>query len=235
MSQVGFRRQMQLGNYYPRVRGSYVGAAVGAHFEERRGTREEARNYTRKEDSRLQGPFEKGTWEAGGSGARNDLLDVKRKLDDGHDEKHIATEHFESWCKHYAAFNRYKRIILTPRTWKTEVHILWGDSGTGKSKTCMDTCPNAYWKTRDEWWDAYDAHEDVIIDDFYGWLPYDFLLRLLDRYPLDVPTKGGFRRFVAKKIYITSNKPPEDWYPNIVDKTPLLRRIDFRTHFNKSL
>lgn len=203
----------------------------GAHFEARRGTREQARDYCRKEDSRVEGPFERGTWEAGGSGARNDLLEVKRKLDNNVPMQDIWDEHFQTTLRHYKGFQEYKKIKTGHRTWKTVVTCYWGRTGTGKSRRCLELAPTAYWKTRDEWWDGYEGQEDVILDDFYGWLPWDFLLRLLDRYPLDVNAKGGGRRMVAKRIFLTSNKPPEEWYPNIPDKSPLLRRIENTEYF----
>jgi len=64
-----------------------------------------------------------------------------------------------------------------------------------------------------------------VLDDFYGWLPWDFLLRLLDRYPLLVETKGGQVQFVAKTVVITSNKPYLEWYSESFDKAPLTRRL----------
>lgn len=198
----------------------------GAHFEQRRGSRDQARDYCKKADSRQEGPWERGSWDEGGSGARNDLLEIKRKVDENVPEATIAEEHFETWLRHYRGLREYKKIKTAHREWKTQVEVYWGKSGTGKSRRAMDENPGAYWKTRDEWWDAYDGHATIVIDDFYGWLPYDFLLRLMDRYPLDLPSKGGFRRLAATKLVITSNKPPEEWYPSIVDKTPLLRRID---------
>lgn len=203
----------------------------GAHFEIRRGTREQARDYCRKEDSRVDGPFERGTWEAGGSGKRNDLMEVKRKLDNNTPMQEVWDEHFETTLRFYKGFNEYKKIKTPHRSWKTEVTVYWGRTGTGKSRKCQELEPNAYWKTRDEWWDGYEGHEAIILDDFYGWLPWDLLLRLLDRYPLDLNAKGGGRRCVAKRIYITSNKSPEEWYPNIIDKTPLLRRIENLQYF----
>jgi len=207
----------------------------GAHFEARRGTREQARDYSRKEDSRVAGPFELGSWEAGGTGKRNDLAEIKRKLDAGSTMSEVWDEHFESTLRYYRGFQEYKKTKTGHRTWKTEVSVYWGDTGTGKSRRCMEEAPGAYWKTRDEWWDGYEAHEDIVLDDFYGWLPWDLLLRLLDRYPLDVNAKGGGRRMVARRIFITSNKPPEEWYPNIPDKAPLLRRIDNTVHFQRGL
>lgn len=205
----------------------------GAHYEPRKGTREQARDYSRKDDTRVGGPWERGTWEAGGSGTRNDLLSIKKRMDDGATEIEIAEEYFGEWTRNYKAFREYRKIKTEHRKWKTEVIVYWGESGTGKSRRCLEEAPTGYWKTRDEWWDAYGGEGDVIIDDFYGWLPYDFLLRLMDRYPLDVGAKGGFRRMVAKRLFITSNKPPELWYPNVMDKKPLIRRIDKIEQFNE--
>lgn len=37
----------------------------GAHFEPRRGTRDQARDYCMKEDSRLAGPWERGDFDTG--------------------------------------------------------------------------------------------------------------------------------------------------------------------------
>lgn len=45
----------------------------GAHWEPRRGEREDAREYCRKEQSRVRGPWESGDWAAGGQGARTDF------------------------------------------------------------------------------------------------------------------------------------------------------------------
>ena len=66
----------------------------------------------------------------------------------------------------------------------------------------------------------------MIIDEFYGWLRYSFLLTLLDRYPIRIEYKGGSAEFVSRRVIITSNKAPQDWYDQ--DKfpfPPIERRI----------
>jgi len=75
------------------------------------------------------------------------------------------------------------------------------------------------------WWDGYEGQHTVVIDEFYSWLRYDFFLRLTDRYPLQVETKGGSVHFVSHRIVFTSNTPPSEWYPNITDRGPINRRI----------
>lgn len=76
------------------------------------------------------------------------------------------------------------------------------------------------------WWEGYVGQECVIIDEFYGWIQYDFLLRLLDRYPLRVEVKGGSVNMSATKFVFTSNKEWTQWYPGIDDTSALKRRLD---------
>jgi hypothetical protein len=41
--------------------------------------------------------------------------------------------------------------------------------------------PEAYWITKPNgpraFWDGYDGQENVVIDEFYGWLPHTFMCR----------------------------------------------------------
>lgn len=52
----------------------------GTFTEPRAGTRDDARDYCRKEDTRQAGPWEYGTWEVGGRGARNDIREAVNTL-----------------------------------------------------------------------------------------------------------------------------------------------------------
>lgn len=140
---------------------------------------------------------------------------MKAKIDKGASEESIADEHFSLWIRHFRAFERYRRIKSKPRNSATEVHVIYGPTGTGKSRWAMDEFPDAYWKQRSIWWDGYSGQSTVILDEFYGWLPYDTLLRLCDRYPLLVESKGGQINFEATRIIITSNSPPDQWYKNV--------------------
>nr|WAE42768.1 MAG: replication associated protein [Cressdnaviricota sp.] len=189
----------------------------------RAGTHDEARAYCVKE-GRLDGPYELGQPPA--QGKRNDLLEVKRKIDTGATMLEIADAHFGNWVRYHKAFTIYRNMHLPDRHHVTECRVYWGPTGVGKSRRAHVEAPGSYVVPRGDWWDGYDAHETVIIDEFYGWIQYSLLLNVLDRYPLLVPFKGGFSKFVAKLVIITSNKPPTDWYRNPgCDYAPLARRF----------
>jgi hypothetical protein len=196
-----------------------------AHLERRRGSQQQAIDYCEKTETRLDGPWRYGTPATDGQGKRTDLQHVKDAIEDGLTDRQLWEDHFSTMVRYHRGIQMYRTIRLQQRTWKTKLWILQGPPGTGKSKWCMNTFPDAYWKQRGEWWDQYQ-HEHVIIDDFYGWLPFDNLLRLADRYPLLVETKGGQAQFVAKDLVITSNLHPRDWYKNIKNFEALRRRID---------
>lgn len=196
------------------------------HIERRRGTGQEARQYCKKDDGRLGGPWEFGefTETTSSRGSRTDLEAIRRLIVAGSSEKCIADEYFSQWCQYNTSFRKYRGICFSHRDWKTTVIIIVGPPGTGKSRWVMDNYPSAYWKQRSIWWDNYECHEHVVLDDFYGWLPYDVLLRAADRYPLQVETKGGQANFLAKTLIITSNNTPAQWYKN-VNLQALVRRV----------
>lgn len=183
-----------------------------AHFEPRLGTRDQARDYCMKSESRIDGPWEYGEFGSGGQGKRNDVVRLYECVKQGKTNKQILEESPAAYMKYYKAVAHVRHVIAEKRSWKTKVYVIWGNTGLGKSYYCREKSPNAYWKQRGDWWDEYDGSSDVIIDDFYGWLKWDTLLRLCDENPCQVEIKGGHVNFAPKRIFITSNNWPNKWY-----------------------
>jgi len=203
----------------------------GAHLEVRRGTMEEARNYAMKHETRLDGPWEWGAPKPG-QGSRSDLIAVKRALDRGESMAYIADNFFGSFLRYQRGFKEYKRLKMPKRDWPMEIIVIIGPTGTNKTRWCRENYPDAYWKDGTKWWDDYDGHETVIWDEFYASsCKFIDLLKILDRSPLHVETKGGYVQFTSRRIIFTSNEEPERWYnaerthQMSWDQNPLNRRL----------
>lgn len=194
----------------------------------RRGTQGQAITYATKEDTRVDGPWFHG--EPKEQGKRSDLLEIKRKIDDGANNVTLWDSHFGSMARYHRAFSTYKRVKAPKRDWITRFVVVIGPSGCGKSRWAREFFPNAYWKTNSKWWDDYDSEEFVVWDEFQGQYPYRDLLRVLDSTPLSVESKGAHVNFNAKYVCFTSNYHPRDWYDPISikvdwDDSPLQRRL----------
>lgn len=117
---------------------------------------------------------------------------------------------------------------------KPHVYWLYGPTGSGKTRFAVEKSGDSYWISNDcKWFDGYNGQECAILDDIRaGSYSFEFLLRLLDRYPVLVQIKGGFAVWTPKHIYITAPARPEEVFVNhetgqTWDKIDqLLRRID---------
>lgn len=213
-----------------------------AWLANRKGNRDQAIAYTQK-SSTFNGDlkFCNLSLNKGGQGCRNDLKALRKSLDDGTALKEISELHFREFLLYNRNIRDYIILHHRPRDWKMEVYVFWGDPGTGKTRKVFEYCkgerifsvspPNG----DTVWWDGYDGETIILIDDFYGWLKWSFLLQLLDRYQFMVPIKGGFKCFMSKRIYFTSNVHPDHWYnySEKIRKDALFRRITKITEFRK--
>lgn len=191
-----------------------------AHFEKRRGSQQQAVAYCTKpnetfpnDTSKVDGPWFYGKPKR--QGQRSDLDALYQRLSEGATLKEVSNEFFELFLRYGSRIQSYITLNTPARDFPPHVTVLTGPPRSGKSKYCHSMAPNAFWRPPGihTWWDTYDRHEDIILDDFYGGqMPYSYMLRLLDRYPVLVQTKGGWVQFRPRRIFITSNAAPEDWY-----------------------
>lgn len=201
----------------------------GSNIEGARGTLSQNQAYTGKAETRYDGPWSYGTPSKAGRPATLDALaaDVLRDRDIAR----VARDNPGQFVRH----GRGLQLLLTAtdtmvRDFKTRVIVHIGPPGSGKTH---DTPIDAYYLRRGNggavWWDGFDGVSDVVIDDYYGWMPWGTILCLLDNRPMRVDTKGGSVSFRARRIFITSNRHPNSWYKyaeNGFDYGALARRID---------
>lgn len=179
--------------------------------------------YCTKEDSEFYERGEKPT----GQGKRSDLDTIRDLIQVDPKMRKVV-----SIASSYQSVKMAEQILKyheKPRNWECEVYWFWGSTGTGKSKTAYEMCdPDDTYVAMStaKWFDGYDSHSDVIIDDMRkDFCKFHELLRLLDRYAYKVETKGGTRQFRAKRIFITSCFPPQTLFETREDIQQLLRRI----------
>ena len=112
--------------------------------------------------------------------------------------------------------------VKTSHTKKPVPKIYWfyGDTGSGKTKGAVEFAESfkkEYWISHgdDKWYDGYYGQEVAILDDIRAstW-SFSNLLRLTDRYPYQVPIKGGYVWWLPKYIIITAPSRPEEVYKN---------------------
>ncbi len=117
-----------------------------------------------------------------------------------------------------------------------EVINIWGGSGKGKTRMVYEENTNVFRPLNYKWWEGYDGHEVVLLDDIRkDFCKFHELLTLLDIYPYRVECKGGSRQLRAKKIYITTPIPLVDmWRYGRTDEDiyQLERRIHTTIHID---
>lgn len=172
-----------------------------------------------------------------GQGARTDIAIVQKRIAEGATKEEIREHFFGTFCRYERAICNYISDVQPKRNWKTKVVVLWGKTGTGKTRSIFDyhNADQLYMHPGHQWFDGYEGQDVVVFDDYNGSeFQLSYLLKLTDRYPFKVPVKGGYKNWKPKVIYFTSNKSPDDWYVNVNDeqKAALKRRIDKIYHFD---
>nr|QJI53602.1 MAG: replication associated protein [Circoviridae sp.] len=201
-----------------------------AHIEPSKGNDEQNKEYCSKENN---------FWEFGvpcTKGKRTDLERVVSTIRGSANLKSVIEAHPEQYIRYHRGIEKCFGFLAkrTKRDWRTEAIVYCGEAGSGKSRTANEIAKargyELYYKPRGDWWDGYTGEEAIIIDDFYGWLKFDDVLRICDRYPHQVPVKGGFVEFLGKLVIFTSNRKVRDWWRgewyNDFTYKALRRRLD---------
>jgi len=162
---------------------------IRMHWEQRQGTRSEAREYCMKEDTRISGPWELGEWIEPLQGKRSDLILVSELIKEGATLKRVADEHPTAIIRYSKGIRELRQMLLSPRTTPPVVVLLLGPPGCGKTRMVVDEVePEDLWSNcigAGTWFDGYDGQSDVLLDDFGGKMSHwrlDDFLRIIDRY-----------------------------------------------------
>lgn len=206
-----------------------------AHIERMRGTPQQAFEYCWKEDTQ---PYKFG--EMPQPGKRNDLKEAVARIQDGETVESLAMDPNHGCV--LVKFSKGMRFLencvnmLKPLNQK-KIMWLYGPTGIGKTRSSIEFAEDnnlSYWisNTDLKWFDGYHGQDVAILDDFrWKHCSFSFLLRLLDRYELNVPVKGNFVRWNPKVIFITTPLTVDETFRTDWRKPEDLRQIHRRIDF----
>ena len=194
------------------------------HLESRYGTAIEARNYCRGDDGSGTYTNRKGEVKSKNEkvlefgqisqqGARTDWVGAIEKLKEHNIVEVIEDQPHLLPCIN--ALTKFKSLVSKSSHRDIKVLYVWGKSGSGKTKWAWESYPDLYSKPEGMWWDGYNGEKTLLLDDFYGdtsGIDYSLMLKVLDRYPLSLPVKGGFTPALFTTVIITSNLPSSKMY-----------------------
>ncbi len=195
-----------------------------------KGTAEQCITYQSKED---EDPFIIGVWRNKGRGGKrkNSAVDQFAAF---RDRVNTGVTDAELWRSNPMEMSKYRNAAADirsafvekqdqfPETW-----ILWGDTSVGKSHMAnedgaemLDYAKGAL--------QNYSGLNPVVCFEEFNWneMPIRVMLKIVDKYEVTVNVKFGKANFNARRIIITSNEDPDEWW--IGSSTPAQRDAFFR-------
>lgn len=161
-----------------------------AHFEARRGSQAQARDYTRKEG---------GVWVEYGSlgqqGRRSDIQAAVSAIEDGANLGDLWQNHAETMIRYERGLRsmlmhrRQREMVIPEGEQRWEINevwtslIIWGDAGIGKTVFAKQLLPNALFVSHLDTLLEYDEdrYEGIIFDDMsFSHLPRTSQIHLVD-------------------------------------------------------
>lgn len=212
---------------------------ISVHIEIARGSAEENKTYCSKSESAVPDSF----FEWGDpmkQGERSDLSQYVEAVKQGADEYTLMTEHTATWAKYHSLANRVRQVVAKRNQADRQLRVVWlfGPPGTGKTHSALaqarESQQRFFIAPSLQWFDGYEGEEILIIDDLSPQTfnhHRDFVLRLLDKYPLQLPIKGAFVTAMYTTVYITSNYMPHQFNcPPLLDRVHLLHTFEGTSH-----
>ena len=219
----------------------------GAHIDPAKGSSEENRNYVRKEgkwaddakhDTNLIETFEEsGPLPDERRQQQKDSEVILGMICEGASNADILEE-FPTALSKLHHIDAARQVMLEKKYReqfrKLNVSYIWGETGVGKTRGVMEKYgyTQVYRVTNyTHPFDGYKGEPVILFDEFRSSLPISDMLKYLDGYPVMLPCRYADKVACFDTVYVISNIPLEEQYPNIQMDEPetwkaLLRRFD---------
>lgn len=237
--------KLRAGTSFNTIKTAFPTASI-KYISEGRANVQRVTDYCRKAETRVAGPFyinqEAFTSKQGKRTDREEVVDM---IVAGVRPTKIAKTHPHQYEKFHKGLHALHNALSYEDSLKwrdVSVYVYYGDTGTGKTrKVAQDYGYENVYKldTSSEklWFDYYQGQKVLLIDEFYGQIPFSKILKLLDGHPELLPVKGGMTAAAWDTVVITSNVDPRMWYPRAQipakAKVALWRRLMSVVHFTE--
>ena len=229
-----------------------------AHIDKAAGSSRSNRDYIRKEgkwadtdkaDTRVEGSFKEfGTIPDESEEKSPRMAQLMKHIQDGLSNVEIL-QIDPSYGFKIREMDQLRQQLLNDKyireNRKVTVHYIYGDSGTGKTRSIFEKHPatdicriTSYPPRGNVLFDSYKGQPVLVFEEFHSQISISDMLNFLDIYPVMLPARYYDRVACYTEVYITSNIPLEEQYPEI-QKCKLetwkafLRRIHTVTEFRK--
>lgn len=195
------------------------------HLRERMGNQLQAIAYIKDPESNpkwnKKNPRPEDLYETGikkSQGSQESVLDIAREII--RERKSIdPMKHSIGVIKCYEKLQKYSPPVRRDNDQLTRVWI-YGPGGSGKTSRAYEMAAGSRIYKCDQfdrgWFDGYDGHDTIILDDFEPQVEnktqFKLLMMLLDRYPMRVEVKGSVVNCDPSLVVITSQLPPWHYY-----------------------
>lgn len=222
----------------------------GAHYEMCNGTAQENMEYVsksgkwqnhEKSETRVEGTFEEhGEMPVERKGRKNNMDDIYSMVKDGLSNYQIM-EQIPETMLNMDKIEMARQTIIQERykdSWRDlDVTYIYGDSGTGKTRSVMDAFGYAnVYRVTDYWhpFDNYKGQDVVIFEEFRSSLRLSDMLNYLDGYPLELPCRYCNKFACYTNVFIISNIPLPEQYKGerYEDTQAFFRRIHHVKRFS---
>ncbi len=227
------------------IRGMMNWKKKKVYLTPRNGTQAQAIEYCKKKDTAVEGTmFEEG--EKHDPAAPERWPQMQHIVQSGGDLRECFETNFQMTAMYTGGIQKAINLYAKPEEdeRQNKCYYLWGDTGTGKSKTVRAIAKRnglgVYAKMDcrgQSWYDGYENEEVLLLDDFYGdGMSLQEFLRITDVYRQNTQVKGSSVWARWSRVYVTANKPFEKLFPNATEKQrealerrfPPCRRYEFR-------
>ncbi len=195
------------------------------HLEQRKGTRDQARDYCMKDGSFI----ETGTW-ISGQGARTDLTPIIDALKEGESIEDVMLDNPEVYCRYRNGLNDIAAVVQQKNieAWRViKITLHCGPTNTGKTRDAMKEATFKVQGCGLKWFNGYKGDKAILIDEYNNDVKIGYLLTLLDGYMCRLEIKGSHTYANWDRVFITTNLRPQQLHANArpAHRAALFRRI----------